>query len=119
MKICELVTLINGTVVTQQTDQNKEVAGMYSCDMLSWAMAKVGKDIAWVTIVNNRNIVAVSVLVEAACVIVAEDVEVESAVMSKADDEGITIIKTSLSSYEVCAAYSRRVDSAQLSNEGK
>lgn len=108
MKICELAALIDGTIITNEDGREKQVQGMYSCDMLSWAMAKLSKDVAWVTIVNNRNIVAVSVLTEASCVIVAEDVEVEEAVISKADDEGIPIIKTSLSSYEVCVRYGLR-----------
>ncbi len=109
MNILDLAAIIDGRIITDEAYNQKTISGLYTCDMLSWAMAKVSKDDAWVTIVNNRNIVAVSVLVEAACVIVSEDVEVEQAVVDKANDEGIPIVLTSLSSYEVCARYSKAV----------
>ena len=50
----------------------KEITGVYCCDLLSIAMTKVPARAAWVTVMSNLNTLAVASLTEAACVILAE-----------------------------------------------
>lgn len=80
---------------------DKEVTGLYICDLLSWVMSHANKGDAWVTVQTHLNIVAVSILLEIPCIIVPEGIKVEEATIKKADEEGISILSTEMSGYEI------------------
>lgn len=82
----------------------REITGWYAGDLLSWVMGRAKSGNAWVTIMTNLNVVAVAQLTDVACVILAENVEVEPAVLAKAESQGINIYRSSLSAYELCHA---------------
>ena len=52
-----------------------EIEGCYAGDLLSWVMGNACHGCAWVTIMTNRNIMAVASLIEMACIILAEGCE--------------------------------------------
>jgi serine kinase of HPr protein (carbohydrate metabolism regulator) len=81
---------------------NKEVKGVYSCDLLSWVMAHGKNKDAWVTIQTHSNTIAVASLLEMSCIIIPENAEIEEETIKRADDEEIPILSSSLSSYEIC-----------------
>lgn len=91
----------NGNFTILCGDDSKEITSCYIGDLLSLAMSKVTKDSVWVTIQNNINIVAVASLTEAACVVVCEGFSPDENVIKKAHEEGITILSTELSAYEI------------------
>lgn len=49
MKVNELTTLIDGTLMTAGGGEN-EIACGCTCDLLSWVMAKGENGCAWVTV---------------------------------------------------------------------
>ena len=100
MIIEDLVKVLDGEVLTETTDMGAAVTGCYVCDLLSLAMSKVSCGDAWITVQTNVNIVAVSVLTEATCVVVAEGMNVEDAVIEKANEENVVIIRTQKSAYD-------------------
>lgn len=80
---------------------DKELTGAYICDLLSWVMAHGKKGDAWITVQTHKNIVAVAALLELCCIIVPEGIEVEEDTLSKADEEGIAIFQSDVSSYSI------------------
>ena len=78
----------------------REINGVYIGDLLSWVMGKAQTDNAWITIMSNINVGAVASLTDVACVILAEDVKMEADVINTAQEKGINILSTSLSTYE-------------------
>lgn len=64
-------------------------------------MSKAKKGCAWVTIHGHLNIVAVAVIVDVACIIVAENSNVSLDTIDTAKKENIPIFTTCLNSYEV------------------
>lgn len=80
---------------------DKELTGAYICDLLSWVMSHGKKGDAWITVQTHSNVIAVAVLLELACIIVPEGIEVEEETLRKACDEGIPVFQSSLSSYEL------------------
>ena len=82
----------------------KEMSGVYCCDLLSIAMTKVPAGAAWVTVMSNLNTLAVASLTEAACVILAEDVAVEEAVLERAKQQGICLFRTKQPVFEAALA---------------
>lgn len=80
---------------------DREIESVYSCDLLSWVMAKGKHDTAWITVQTHNNILAVASLLDFACVIIPEGIKVEAEIVSKANDEDIIILSTPLDSYEI------------------
>lgn len=84
-------------------DPNREICGGYAGDLLSWVMGKLGEGEAWVTIMSNINIVAVATLADPACVILSEGVCPEEGVLERARLQGVNMLRTAKTTFEVCA----------------
>jgi len=84
-------------------DTNKElnIEGVYVGDLLSIAMSKAKQNFIWVTIQTHINIIAVAELLELACIIIVENMEIEPDALEKARELDIPIYKTKKSAYQV------------------
>lgn len=102
MKVSELMTLLDATCVTEGADLSGEITCGYSCDLLSWVLAHGKQGMGWCTVQTHVNVIAVSVLMEMACVILVEGVEAEEASLKKAVEEGMPVLSTTKTAYEVC-----------------
>lgn len=99
MKINEILSLLEASVVCGETD--KVFEGVYVGDLLSRAMSRVECDNMWVTIMSNANVVAVATLTEPAAIILAEGVSLLEDALKGAKENGITVLSTKLSAYEI------------------
>lgn len=100
MKLEDVIKVLDAKVLTTSPVDGKEAKGCYVCDLLSLAMSKVEEGDVWITVQTNVNIAAVAHLTEAACVVVAEGMSIEDAVIQKANSEGIIIARTEKSAFE-------------------
>ena len=100
MTLAQLSEKLSLTVVTGDT--SKEFDGVYAGDLLSRAMSRVKFDNLWLTIMANTNVIAVASLTEAAAVILAEGVELLPEAFEAAQDNGITVLSSDKSVYELC-----------------
>ncbi len=82
-------------------DTNRTLRGCYIGDLLSWVMGNAQADDCWITIMSNVNIVAVAALVDVACIVLAEGVEVDENIRQTAFDKGINILSTDKTAYEI------------------
>ncbi len=82
---------------------DREIEGGYCGDLLSWVMGRAKSGDAWVTIMTNINVVAVASLTDCACVILAEDAQVEPQVLEKAQSQGINLFVSQKDSFALCA----------------
>ena len=101
MKVSEIAEKLGLKITAGEAGVNKEVSGCYIGDLMSLAMAKVEERNVWITIQTNQNIVAVSSLKEAACVILAEGSLPDETAKEKAEDEEIAIFTSDKSVYDL------------------
>ncbi len=94
--------MLNSSFTLVTRPKEISYSGIYIGDVLSVAMAKAERGNAWITVMSHMNVVAVAVLKGISCIIVCEDFDVDEAVISKANLEGISIFKTSLSCFYAC-----------------
>ena len=80
----------------------RSINGGYAGDLLSWVMGKLEEDAAWVTIMSNVNIVAVACLADPACIILSENVSPDDGVVERAKQQGINILSSPNTTFEVC-----------------
>lgn len=100
MEIKKLVDEYNFKMLTN-TDDSVKIKGVYSCDLLSWVMAKGQEGYAWITVQSHKNILAVASLIEFSCILLPEGVNISEDVIEKANDEGISILETDMNPYEI------------------
>lgn len=105
MKVEALQGLLSARVLCGKADG--EFEGVYIGDLLSRAMSRVEAGCAWVTIMANINVVAVANLTEPALIILAEDVTMQADVLAAAEENGITVMSSPMSAYEICCAISK------------
>ncbi|MBO7196276.1 MAG: hypothetical protein J6V80_02975 [Clostridia bacterium] len=77
----------------------KEIQGVYIGDLLSWVMGKADQGNVWITIMSNVNTLAVATLVDASCILLAEEVIPDAEILETAKAKGINILSTPLSAY--------------------
>lgn len=78
---------------------DREVTGCYIGDLLSWVMGAAKSGDAWITIMSNINIVAVSALCDTSLIILAEGVTVDEEVKKSALERGVNILSSKKDAY--------------------
>jgi len=101
MTVKELIEKL-GLEVLNSSDTNREINGGYAGDLLSWVMGRAKSDEAWVTIMTNVNVVAVASLVDLACVVIAENSEVDADVIAAAEKKQINLLRSERPMFELC-----------------
>lgn len=101
MRLTEIVDELGLRVASGSGHLDVEVTGGYTSDLLSCAMAGAGRGNLWITLQGHLNIVAVASLNELAGVVVTEGKPVSNETAIKAEEEGVVLLLTALTSYEV------------------
>jgi hypothetical protein len=92
--------------------EETSIEGVYTCDLLSHAMAKVNDGDMWITVHTNINIVAVAHLTNASCIVVPENINVDIVTLKKAEEQGVIVVSASHSAYEICTRFFIQSDGA-------
>ena len=91
MTVKDLMDTGEFQVVSPGDDTERVIEKVFCCDLLSVAMGRAPSGCAWVTVMGNMNTLAVASLTDAACVILAEGMELDGASVKKAEEQGITV----------------------------
>lgn len=107
MKIKELSEKLNCEIVSGNENFEELIAidipieNVYIGDLLSVVMAKAKEQSIWITIQTHLNVMAVAELLDIACIIVVEGMEIEEQTIKKSNELRIPILKTKTSAYEI------------------
>lgn len=90
--------LINaGLFHTENPGQtNQQITKVFCCDLLSVAMGRAPAGCAWVTVMGNRNTLAVASLADVCCIILAEGASFTEEDMQCAKEQEISVFSTDL-----------------------
>ena len=99
MNVKEVSEALGATAITLP-EPDREVSGAYIGDLLSWVMSNAAADNAWITIMNNVNVMAVATLTDVACVILAEGVTLDEELQAVALQKGVNVLSSPLPAYE-------------------
>lgn len=80
----------------------KAVTGGYTGDLLSWVMSRAKEGDCWITIMSNLNVAAVAALTDVACVILAENVQMEEPDRRIAFEKWVNILSSPLPAFDLC-----------------
>ena len=102
MNPLELLTDNRFTLATG--DGSRCATSIYCCDLLSIVMGRAPADSVWVTVMGNLNSIAVAVLAEVSCIILAEGMPLDADALARAQSENVTVLTTKLPVYEAAVA---------------
>ena len=84
-------------------DPDRPVTGGYAGDLLSWVMGRAREGDCWITIMSNQNVAAVAVLAEVGCVLLAEGVQPDEALRTRAAENGVNLLGSERSTFALAA----------------
>ena len=87
-------------------EPDRAVERVFCCDLLSVAMARAPEGSAWVTVMGNRNVIAVASLADVACVVLAEGYQFDADAIEAAAGK-VTLLRSAAPVYEAAAAIGR------------
>lgn len=110
MTVREFAKLNDCRIVTEDSCAlDRAITGIYACDLLSWAMAKVSTGDAWTTVHTNLNVVAVASLTGAACVIIPENIAIEGSTVERANRHDVPLLSAKTGAADVVVRAHRAV----------
>jgi predicted transcriptional regulator len=102
MILQDIIQDLGLTVLTEKKPFDKMVPSFgYTSDLLSCVMAGAKRGGIWVTLQAHLNIVAVAALLDLNAVIITEGAQPDAAAIAKANEEGVTLLATSKSTFYV------------------
>ena len=111
MKVSELCKAAGFTPVTEDA-ADREVGGVYACDLLSWVIGRAAENAALVTVMTNVNVIAVAVMADLSCVVLSEGVRLDNAELLKAQQNGVAVLSSDKPTFETCVELNRILNCA-------
>ena len=91
MKLAEIITALDLTVLSCANAGDRNVCGGYAGDLLSDVMAHSHPGQLWITRQTHRNVIAVAALKEHCGVILTQGAGPDPQMLAKAEQEGILV----------------------------
>ena len=107
MTIETLVKNLELDILTGESLLKKQVNGCYIGDLLSWVMSKAQENNVWITVMGNVNAIAVAVLTDVPCIILAESSALDSEAKERAAQNNIVVLRSNKNSYELAVCINK------------
>ena len=98
VKLEELMPAIKAELLT--TSMRADISGCYISDLLSDVLAHAEPAVLWATVQTHRNVISVAATKDIAAVLFTCDRQPEAGVVAEAEEQGIVLLATSLTTYE-------------------
>ena len=102
MTVEQIAKRLNAEIINMPFPE-READGVYCGDLLSWVMGHAKPDNIWVTIMTNKNVLAVASLIDMSCVIISEDAVLDKEFIDTALEKEINILRCKQDNYSCCA----------------
>jgi len=92
MKITDIVSALNLTVVSGENGLNNEVTGGYVSDLLSDVIGNAREGNIWITLQTHQNVAAVATLKDISAVIIVKGAMPEEETIKKSNEGNIPFL---------------------------
>lgn len=101
MTVKDLMDKMELKAIAGMDGLDRPVTGGYCGDLLSWVMGRATAGDAWITVMGNLNSIAVAVLADVSCIILAEDAVADANAIERANAEDIPILTSSKRQFDL------------------
>lgn len=102
MNMQELLQIIDGKLLTQTDDLNREIKGGCGADLMSDVLAFIQPDAVLLTGLCNPQVVRTSHMADVAAIVVVRGKRPPQETVDLANEEGIPLISTPYGTFELC-----------------
>ena len=99
MTTTQLAEKLNLKKLTEGSE--KEISSCYISDLLSQVMGSCGAGDVWITVQTSINTIAVAQMIDASCVLIAENLPMAENVLEKACEEDVTVFSSEKTAYNL------------------
>lgn len=99
MQVSDILKDSNFTLINQ-SDINNKINNVFACDLLSHAMGFAAENDLLITVLNNINVLGVASLLDFSGVVFSHNINVNEAIIKKANELEIPLLKTRLTTAE-------------------
>ena len=92
--------------------EGREIEGIFTGDLLSWAMGRAKEGDAWFTVMGNVNTVAVAALADCACVVLCHGAQWDAAALQRAGAQGVALYTAEAPEFEASLAAAKALGMA-------
>ena len=89
--------------------EDREIEGIFTGDLLSWAMGRAKEGDAWFTVMGNVNAIAVATLTDVSCIVLTENAALDQDAAKKAEMQGIPVYGCAANSYDTAVQVYERL----------
>jgi len=101
MILKEIIQELGLEVLVGENLENKNVQGVYICDLLSNVMAHGHEDDLWITIQTHQNILAVASLLNFSAILLPEGLTPDKVILEKAKNENVVILQSNQGAFDL------------------
>lgn len=105
----QLATALSFEVLSDGGGVPREITGIYCCDLLSIVMGQAQAGDVWITVMGNLNAVAVAVLADVPCIVLAHHANMTQECIDKAIEENIWILRSNQAVYPIAQAIAQAI----------
>ena len=91
MRVKEIAAATNLKLLAGDGER-RVTGGVYTCDLLSMVMGRAPEGSAWVTVMCNQNSIVTAMMADVACVVFAEGIQPDDAMLERAREENIAVL---------------------------
>ena len=92
--------------------EEREIEGIFTGDLLSWAMGRAKEGDAWFTVMGNVNAVAVASLADCACIVLCHGAQWDEAALQRAGAQGVALYTAEAPEFEASLAAAKALGMA-------
>lgn len=92
MNVKDLIEKTGWQNLSTEESSLKEINGVYVGDLLSWVMGNGNPEEVWITVQAHINVIAVAILREFSCIVIADYAQIPDDVIARAKEENLAIL---------------------------
>jgi predicted transcriptional regulator len=102
MNIRDLIRFIDGTLITQPMNMNREIRGGFGADLMSDVLASIQPEAVLLTGLCNPQVVRTAQMADVAAIVLVRGKHPPEETIRLANEEGVPLISTPYGMFEVC-----------------
>jgi predicted transcriptional regulator len=102
MKLKEIISLVEGKLLTDHYDENEKIDGAMGADLMSDVLASISPGAALLTGLCNPQVIRTAIIADIHAIIFVRGKQPKEDTIDLANEENISIITTNLGMFEAC-----------------
>lgn len=102
MNIRDLIRIIDGTLINQSANLNREIKGGFGADLMSDVLASIQPEAVLMTGLCNPQVIRTAQMADVAAIVLVRGKQPPSETIRLANEESVPLISTPFGMFEVC-----------------